>query len=57
MQSDDYYSEEQFLRMRELIDRSESLSEAERVELGDLVKAEFVESARRTEVLAEALGR
>jgi len=57
MQSDTYFSEEQFLRMRDLLNRSESLSEEERIELEKLVRAELIASAWRTEVLADALGR
>jgi len=57
MQSDAFFSEEEFLRMRDLLDRNESLTEAEHWELEALVRAELVASARRTEVLADALGR
>jgi hypothetical protein len=57
MQSDTFFSEEQFLRMRDLLDLSEGLSEPERNELEELVNAELVASARRVEVLADALGR
>lgn len=57
MQSDLYFPETQYLRMRELLDRSASLTGAEREELEELVKDEFIASAKRTEALAAALGR
>jgi hypothetical protein len=57
MQSDPYFSEEQYLRMRQLLDRRDSLSDTEREELESLVKAELVASAQRTQALADALGR
>lgn len=56
MQSDPYFSEAQYVRMKDLLDHRESLSDAERAELEDLVKEELIASARRTEALADALG-
>lgn len=57
MQSDPYFSEAKYLRMRELLDRSSMLTEVERGELEALVRDELVASAKRTEALADALGR
>jgi hypothetical protein len=57
MQSDPYFSESQYLRMRNLLDRRASLTDLEREELEGLVKAELIASAKRTEALANALGR
>ena len=57
LQSDPYFSEDQYLRMRDLFDRRDALTDNEREELEALVKAELIASANRTEALADALGR
>lgn len=56
-QSDPFFSEEQFDRMRHLLDHRDTLNDTERIELEALVKEELTASAKRTEALADALGR
>jgi hypothetical protein len=57
MGPDSYFSEDQYLRMQDLLDRRATLTDSERAELEGLVRDELVTSARRTEALADALGR
>lgn len=57
IQSDPFFSEAQYLRMRDLLDRNAPLTETEQAELEGLVKEELIASAKRTEALANALGR
>jgi hypothetical protein len=57
MRPDPYFSEEQYLRMRDLLDRRATLTDSERTELEGLVRDELIASAKRTEALADALGR
>jgi len=57
MGPDLYFSEDQYLRMQDLLDRRATLTDSERAELEGLVRDELVASARRTEAWADALGR
>jgi len=57
MQSEPFFSKEQYLRMRELLDRREMLDHAEQFELEALAREELVASGKRAEALAQALGR
>ena len=56
-QSDPYFSEEQYLRMRALLDNQRELTEAEQRELEQIVKDELMASAHRADAIASALGR
>ena len=57
MQSDPFFSQEQYLRMRELLDRRAMLIPVEQAELEALAREELVASGKRAEALAKALGR
>ena len=57
MVPDVYFTEEQYVRLSSLLERNADLTIAERMELDKLVKEELIASARRTEALADALGR
>jgi hypothetical protein len=52
-----FFGEDQYRRMRELLDRRGTLTDSERSELEELVKNELIASAKRNEALADALGR
>ena len=58
---DEFFSYEQLSRLRALMDRlnvdESSLSSGEQRELNELIKTEFIASARRTSAMAVALGR
>ena len=56
-QTDPYFSEAQYARMKYLLDLRDSLTDDQRAELETLVKQELIASAKRTEALANALGR
>jgi hypothetical protein len=55
--SDPYFSEDQYLHMRDLLDRRDQLTEEERTELEALIREELIASSKRTAALADALGR
>ncbi len=57
MQSDPFFTQAQYLRMRQLLDCRITLTDLERAELEQLVKDELIASAKRTQALADALGR
>lgn len=57
MQSDLFFSEVQYLRLRDLLEKRSTLTKLEQGELERLVKDELIASAKRTEALADALGR
>ena len=46
MRSDPFFSEDQYLRMRDLIDRRVTLTDSERIELEGLVRDELIASAK-----------
>jgi hypothetical protein len=54
---DSYFSEEQNARLEALLAQRDNLTDLERVELESLVREEVRASAKRTEALADALGR
>lgn len=57
MVTDPFFSEVQYLRMEELLARRESLSAAEQTELELLAREELMASGKRTEAVADALGK
>ena len=57
LQSDPFFTEVQYQRMRELLDKHITLTEQEQSELEQLVKDELIASANRAETLANALVR
>jgi len=57
MRPDAYFTEDQYVRLSDLLERNAELTCAEREELERLVREELLASARRAEALADALGR
>ena len=56
-QPDAFFTEGQIQRLQELMARRDNLTEQEKTEREELIRAELIASAERSAALADALGR